>query len=45
MYLVLSAGGRAIPFIVLCTIIALAIRIERQLVLNITIATESSSDD
>ena len=34
MYQVLSAGGWVMPFIVLCSIIALAICIERQVALN-----------
>ena len=34
MYQVLSGGGWVIPFIVLCSIIALAICIERQFALN-----------
>ena len=34
MYQVLSAGGWVMPFIVLCSIIALAICIERQFALN-----------
>ena len=34
MYQVLSAGGWVMPFIVLCSIIALAICIERQIALN-----------
>lgn len=34
MYQVLSAGGWVMPFIALCSIVALAICIERQFVLN-----------